>query len=162
MQKCQILYPLIKARDQTHILKETTSGSSPKKPRWELLKPDLLTPGTQLCLCPSQLMLPLITAQHTGCQLFTKAWQFVSHTVAGDAGLNMICWKTRASLRSLCFSEQEENISSAVRRVSFSWKNIIKMASVNHIQIPMGRPQRTLQVLTGETDQQVSTASRHP
>ena len=36
MPKPQILNPMIEARDRTWILKETTSGSKPAMPQWEL------------------------------------------------------------------------------------------------------------------------------
>ena len=40
-QQCWILNPVSKTRDQTHILTDTMSGSSPHEPQWELLQAHL-------------------------------------------------------------------------------------------------------------------------
>ena len=40
--QCQILNPLREARDQTHILRNTMSGSWPAEPQWKLLLPILI------------------------------------------------------------------------------------------------------------------------
>lgn len=43
-------------------------------------------------------VLPLITAVHSRCRLLTKAQRFVSHAVAGDAGLRYDLLENRREL----------------------------------------------------------------